>query len=156
MSSSSFHRFIYARSEQCDLIGGLTYLTMIKSFSFTWFLSHFFMLLWWIIEENARVVRFWLVLIGPGSQGFELYFCPGRRGIRPSKNCWGGGDDQAWNWLIHYRPITMKFGSVILRLKNSTKKQQNIWWRHDYDVFMTTWCIFGSGWNLVQGVIFKC
>ena len=29
MSSSSFHMFIYARSEQCDIIGGSTYLLTI-------------------------------------------------------------------------------------------------------------------------------
>ena len=31
----------------------------------------------------------------------------------------------------------MNLNSVKLYLKNSTKKQQNIRWRHDYDVFMT-------------------
>ena len=39
MSSSSFHMFIYARIEQCDFIGGPTYLfnhlKVIQSCSFT-------------------------------------------------------------------------------------------------------------------------
>ena len=36
----------------------------------------------------------------PGGRGFELIFCPGGGGIRPSKKLPGGfarGDGQAWN-----------------------------------------------------------
>ena len=53
----------------------------------------------------------------------------------------------------------MNMTSQIQSCKTMTKikvqylsyQQHNIWWRHDYDVFMTSSCIFGSCWNLVQG-----
>ena len=63
------------------LIGGPTYLLyhlkMIKLCSFTLFLSHFFMLLLWIIEENAPLGWRFGSFLRPKGGSFELMFCPG-------------------------------------------------------------------------------
>ena len=82
---------------------------MVKSRSLTWFQSHFFMFLWWIIEKNAPGVGFWLVFIGPGGGGLNSFLSRGW-GIRPSKKLLGGfvrGDGKAWYWLIHYLLISV-------------------------------------------------
>ena len=58
------------------------------------------MFLLWIIEEMPPGVRFWLVYIGPGGGGFELFFCPGGGEFAHQKDCLEvlpGGDGQAWN-----------------------------------------------------------
>ena len=96
------------------------------SCSFTWFLSHFSMFLWWIIKENGPGGQ--LVFIGPGVGVLNLLFAQGV-GNSPIKKAPGGMVMLGIDWYIINKTVKIdtckRARGQLLQSTSSLAKQRS-------------------------------